>query len=124
MLITLAEVVDLFRKWQTERRLLQCGVFVSPHSSGHAVGRIEVLTGDSLRVDARSLYKFGEQAAMFVSFQEALTFHFEDWRDAPEEFSKPLHDNYDSLIFIEFATGHCEIYALKRSDELPSLCGA
>jgi hypothetical protein len=60
-----------------------------------------------------------EDSSAYRLIYRAVDVRFEDWRDAPRQFTEPLRENYDAFIFADFGHYRCELYALKTNDELP-----
>jgi hypothetical protein len=120
MTITLEDAILLLQKWREERRLIQCGLVYSPEISSCVVGRIEEITATIVKIDARSLRRRGSFDSVLFNPSSAIEFLFHDWRDAPPEFSQQLQEAYEGHIFARFRNCHCEIYAMKTGDELPS----
>ena len=115
---TPSEAYELLRKWQDEKRIIQCGLFEEMGSSCGIIGRIEKLDEESVHISAKSLYPRGHFYNLVVNFHGAR-FTFEDWRDAPPEHVESLRSAYDSFLFISLPRGgHCEIYAAKLSVEI------
>jgi hypothetical protein len=117
--ISLQEAISLLRKWQEERRMIQCALFAPNGTSCSLIGRIEHVEPDTIRIDATSRDKLGRFIGMSLRASKALGFSFEDWRDAPEEHANALRQAYETFLFVNFYDGsHCEIYAAKFGDEL------
>jgi hypothetical protein len=114
------EALELLRKWQEEKRTIQCALFDDAGSSSSIIGRIELLDNKNLRITARSLLQSvrGDLIGLALDLDGAV-FRFEDWRDAPPEQAEALRTAYDSFLFVALRGGsHCEIYAVKFPVEL------
>jgi hypothetical protein len=121
MNISIEDTLSLLRKWQDERRLIQCGLVYSFEISCTVVGRIEEVEVGSIRINARSLRTDGKFDSLLFNLVDSTEILFHDWRDAPEEVAPSLKAAYEAHIFVRFRDCHCEIYALKTGDELLGL---
>jgi hypothetical protein len=112
------EAFALLRKWQEEKRIIQCNLSDGKDAVCGIIGRIENLDEESLLISAKSMYPRGKFISLTINFHGAR-FRFEDWRDAPPQHTEALRAAYDSFLFVTLARGwHCEIYATKLSVEM------
>jgi hypothetical protein len=121
MTITIEEALSLLRKWQDENRLIQCSLVSSETLMCGLVGRLVSVDNSECRIDASSLTASGKVAGMIFSPSEASEWFYQDYRDAPPEFAQKLEAAYDGQLFIAFQHCHCEIFAMKTTEELPTL---
>lgn len=112
MTINPQEALDLFRKWQSERRLIHCGLFYSNATNCITNGRIIHADADILRIASPG------KSGLSLSMHEATEFSFEDWRDAPPSDADHLRKTYEAFLFINLDGCRCEIYALKFLREI------
>lgn len=107
------EARGLLRKWQGEKRIIQCRMADGKGSLCGIVGRIENLNEESVLIDARSIYPRGKFIGLTICFQGAR-FSFQDSREAPAEDMEVLRQAFDSFLFIELPTGcHFSLFVTK-----------
>jgi hypothetical protein len=104
MLTSSNEARGLLRKWQEEKRIIQCSMADGKGSSCGIVGRIENLDEKSVLIDARSIYPRGKFIGVTIYFHGAR-FSFQDSREASEEDIEALRKTFDSFLFFKFPTG-------------------
>ncbi len=104
MLTSSNEARGLLRKWQEEKRIIQCSMADGKGSFCGIVGRIENLDEESLLIDARSIYPRGKFIGLTINFHGAR-FSFQDSREAPAEDMEALRKAFDSFLFMKFPTG-------------------
>jgi hypothetical protein len=121
MIISFEEAFSLLKKWRDERRVIQAGLIASQKTGACALGRIEHLDNESVRIDAGSIRKIGRRNALTLEFSEAMTFRFEDWRDAPPDLAEEIRQTFESFLFIELGNCNCELYAAKTGDEFAAM---
>jgi len=86
-----------------------------------ALGHIESVNLDRVRIDARRRDALGEQYGLSIAVSEVLNFQYEDARYVPSEETEAAQRAkfYDGFLFFKFINGDCYIWARKTSDELP-----
>ena len=87
----------------------------SETTSACVVGRIVELEPNSIRISG------ARRTGVLFSLSEANELSFEDWRDAPPEHAQQLKEFYEAFMFVKLRNCHCEIYAMKTEDEMPSV---
>jgi hypothetical protein len=110
MNITQEQALDLLKKWQVERRLIQGGIFQSDDGTTSGFfGRIERLDNHSLTIDARSLFPLGDRCGLQLPLEADYSYR----RD------QRLGEAYDSALFIVITPGwHIELFAIKVKSEI------
>ena len=107
------EARGLLRKWQEEKRIIQCSMADGKGSFCGIVGRIENLDEESVLIDARSIYPRGKFIGLAIHFHGAR-FSFQDSREAPAKDMEALRQAFDSFLFIEFPAGcHFSLFVTK-----------
>jgi hypothetical protein len=120
---SLYDAVSIMRKWQQEKRVVQCSIYDLPADAEKAsftiFGRIEHLDETNLRIDARTIFeRLGQYIACTIVLSGAR-FHFGGYRDAPPETAQQFERSFDSFLQIIPESGSvCEIMAAKPSAEL------
>jgi hypothetical protein len=118
MKISPQDAVSLLRKWQQERRMIQASLIFSATTNCCAIGRLEHVDAQPVRIDARSIDRIGHHRGLLLDLSEAKGFNFHDSRDAPPDYAEQLQQAYEAFLFIELDGCLCEIYAAKTGDEI------
>ena len=110
MNISYQEAIDLLRKWQQQKCILQVGLLDSVGNNAAAYGCIEELNSDSVRIDARSIAKKARNIGLVIALKDAQ-FSFGDWPSTPPEYQGDYQFRYESFLIVTFKNGsRCELY--------------